>query len=218
MIKPLGDKGIIIYFDNEISEHVLERVHSLKIHIENENIEAIREIVTSYNALAVYYDVMQLTYSEIKNRIELLIEKPTIKHSMEEEIMVPVYYNGSDIEQVSEYTKLSREEIIKLHTDANYTVYMIGFSPGFPYLGGMNKKIATPRRKTPRLKIEAGSVGIAGEQTGIYSVDSPGGWQIIGETPIKLFDISSSEPVLLKSNMRLKFYEISEKEYLEWEC
>ena len=218
MIKPLGDSGIIIYFDNEISKNVLSKVHSLKIHIEDTDIKGIDEIVTSYNALAVYYDPMILTYADIKNEIEKLLGKECSESESYEIFNVPVFYEGEDLGDVSKFTGLSKEEIISLHTEAIYTVYMIGFSPGFPYLGGMNKKLATPRREVPRLKIEAGSVGIAGEQTGIYSVDSPGGWQIIGKTPIKLFDINTDEAVLLKSNMRLKFYQISESEYLEWEC
>lgn len=217
MIKPLGDKSVIVYFDDEISEYILEKVHSLKIHIENLKIDAIEELVPSYNALAIYYNHLRLGYEDVKDIIEKLLDKPIIKNITKELVNIPVFYSGEDLLAVSEHTKLSVEQIIKLHTDETYIVYMIGFSPGFPYLGGMNKKLATPRKNTPRLKIEAGSVGIAGEQTGIYSVDSPGGWQIIGKTPIKLFDINLENPVLLKSNMKLRFYEISEDEYLNWE-
>lgn len=218
MIKALGDSGIIVYFENEISENVLSKVHSLKIHMENEKIMALKEIVASYNALAAYYDPILISFVEIKEIIERLISKPLLDNDIFETIDVPVYYAGPDIEDVCTYTSLTKEQVISLHTSVLYTVYMIGFSPGFPYLGGMNKKLATPRRETPRLKILAGSVGIAGEQTGIYSVDSPGGWQIIGRTPLKLFDIDLSDPVLLKSNMRLRFYQITKFEYENWEC
>ena len=103
--------------------------------------------------------------------------------------------------------------MIRLHTEPEYPIYMLGFVAGFPYLGGMNKAIATPRKKTPRLKIESGSVGIAGEQTGIYSVESPGGWQIIGRTPIKLYDPERERPVLLEAGQYIKFKAITGEEF-----
>lgn len=107
--------------------------------------------------------------------------------------------------------------MVKIHSSRDYLVYMIGFAPGFPYLGGMSKKIAAPRKKTPRLKIPAGSVGIAGMQTGIYPLETPGGWQIIGRTPLEFFKPHDKEPVLLKTGDRVRFKPISLKDYQNWE-
>jgi KipI family sensor histidine kinase inhibitor len=131
-------------------------------------------------------------------------------------VEIPVAYGGEygpDLGEVARAHNISEEEVIKLHSEPEYPIYMLGFVAGFPYLGGMNKAIATPRKKSPRLKIEAGSVGIAGEQTGIYSVESPGGWQIIGRTPLKLYDVNRNEPVLLKAGQYIKFKPITKEEF-----
>ena len=133
-------------------------------------------------------------------------------------VEIPVCYGGEygpDIEFVAKHNNLSVEEVIKLHTAPQYLVYMIGFCPGFPYLGGMDKRIATPRREVPRVKIPARSIGIAGEQTGGYPISTPGGWQIIGRTPIEMFNPKDEQnPSLLHSGDLVKFYAISEQEYL----
>ncbi|WP_072337761.1 MULTISPECIES: 5-oxoprolinase subunit PxpB [unclassified Paenibacillus] len=129
---------------------------------------------------------------------------------------IPVYYGGEsgpDLEWVARHNGLRAEEVIELHSSAVYTVYMIGFAPGFPYLGGMSERIAAPRRQTPRPSVRAGSVGIAGVQTGIYSVDTPGGWQIIGHTPLKLFRPEDDPPSYLQAGDRIRFRPISLKEY-----
>ena len=120
---------------------------------------------------------------------------------------------GPDIENVAEHNHKTVEEVIKIHTSEEYLIYMIGFIAGFPYLGGMSKEIATPRLKSPRVKIEGGSVGIAGEQTGIYPVASPGGWQLIGRTPLKLYDADREKPVLLEAGQYIKFAAVTEEEY-----
>ena len=131
-------------------------------------------------------------------------------------IEIPVLYGGEmgpDIENVAEHNHKTVEEVIKIHTSEEYLIYMIGFIAGFPYLGGMSKEIATPRLKSPRVKIEGGSVGIAGEQTGIYPVASPGGWQLIGRTPLKLYDADREKPVLLEAGQYIKFAAVTEEEY-----
>ena len=131
-------------------------------------------------------------------------------------IEIPVLYGGEmgpDIENVAEHNHKTVEEVIKIHTSEEYLIYMIGFIAGFPYLGGMSKEIATPRLKSPRVKIEGGSVGIAGEQTGIYPVASPGGWQLIGRTPLKLYDADREKPVLREAGQYIKFAAVTEEEY-----
>jgi len=120
---------------------------------------------------------------------------------------------GPDIENVAAHNKKTVEEVIKIHTSEEYLIYMLGFIAGFPYLGGMSKEIATPRLKSPRVKIDGGSVGIAGEQTGVYPVDSPGGWQLIGRTPLKLYDAEREKPVLLEAGQYIKFKSITQEEY-----
>ena len=120
---------------------------------------------------------------------------------------------GPDIENVAAHNHKTVKEVIRIHTSGEYLIYMLGFIAGFPYLGGMSKEIATPRLKNPRVKIEGGSVGIAGEQTGIYPVDSPGGWQLIGRTPLKLYDADREKPVLLEAGQYIRFRSVSQEEY-----
>lgn len=120
---------------------------------------------------------------------------------------------GPDIENVADHNGKTVEEVIRIHTSTEYLIYMLGFIAGFPYLGGMSKEIATPRLKSPRVKIDGGSVGIAGEQTGVYPVDSPGGWQLIGRTPLKLYDADREKPVLLEAGQYIKFRSITAEEY-----
>lgn len=133
---------------------------------------------------------------------------------------LPVYYGGDvgpDLSFVAKYNDLKEEEVIRIHTENSYLIYMMGFSPGFPYLGGMSEKIATPRLKEPRFKTPAGSVGIAGSQTGVYSMETPGGWQIIGRTPVKLYDPSRETPILLKAGNYIRFVPITKEEFHEIE-
>ena len=133
-----------------------------------------------------------------------------------ETVVIPVVYGGEygpDIDNVCQHTGLSREEVIARHSGREYLIYMLGFTPGFPYMGGMDETIATPRLKTPRTAIPAGSVGIAGAQTGVYPIQSPGGWQLIGRTPLKLFDMDRPDPFLLRAGQKVVFRPISEEEY-----
>ena len=129
---------------------------------------------------------------------------------------IPVVYGGEygpDLEYVAEHNGISTEEVVEIHHSSSYLIYMLGFVPGFPYLGGMSEKIATPRLKSPRVAIPAGSIGIAGAQTGIYPLESPGGWQLIGRTPLKLFDPGKEDPFLPKPGHYLKFFPIEEKDF-----
>jgi inhibitor of KinA len=131
-------------------------------------------------------------------------------------VEIPVLYGGEygpDLEYVASFHKISAEEVIQIHTESECLVYMIGFAPGFPFMGGMDERIATPRRESPRTAIVPGSVGIAGKQTGIYSLETPGGWQIIGRTPLELFRPDLNPPTLLKAGDRIKFFPISPEEF-----
>lgn len=165
----------------------------------------------------VIYEPMLIELDEIINKVKSILSKmDEMKLPDAKVIEIPTLYGGEygpDIEFVAEHNKISPEEVIKIHTSNEYLIYMLGFTPGFPYLGGMDHKIAAPRLQTPRTKIPVGSVGIAGKQTGIYPIESPGGWQLIGRTPVKLYDPYKKEPILLNAGDYIKFVQIDAMEY-----
>lgn len=215
-VYPFGDHGIIVTFGREPSEDLSKIIRNFCFHLEEENIDGIIEWVPTYLSVTIYYNPYNITYKELKSFIEKILTYSFEEQSFQKRIVhIPVCYEefGVDLETVAHYHQLTTDEVITLHTEPTYFVYMLGFAPGFPYLGGLNPKIATPRKTTPRLKVEAGSVGIAGKQTGIYTIDSPGGWQIIGRTPLSLYDPKNENPVLLNAFDYLKFEKISLAEF-----
>lgn len=216
-ISPVGDRAISIDFgqviDPKINRHIrqtIERIKALQL-------EGIIELVPTYCALLVEYDAMQYSYSEICNIIE-----PTLDEGMTDTtnelvtvVEVPTVYGGEfgpDLSFVASHNHLSEAEVISIHSGTDYLVYMLGFIPGFTYLGGMDPRIATPRLSSPRTLIPAGSVGIAGEQTGTYPSDSPGGWQIIGRTPVTMYDMSKAQAALLNAGDYVRYVPIDESE------
>ena len=214
-----GDSSVCVEFGNEISPDINRKIRAFKIAVEKSGIPGIVETVPTYRSLLVHYKPEVIGYKAITEKFKSLmgtldnieIPPPTV-------IEIPVLYGGEmgpDIENVASHNGKTVEEVIKIHTSQEYLIYMIGFVAGFPYLGGMSKEIATPRLKEPRVKIDGGSVGIAGEQTGIYPLDSPGGWQLIGPTPFKLYDAEREKPVLLEAGQYIKFRSISQKEFDE---
>jgi KipI family sensor histidine kinase inhibitor len=211
-----GDSAIVVEFGNEISEAVSGRVRSLQVLIEQQQVKGIIECVPTYRSLMIHYDPRAASYGSIINELEsleaqagdIMLPAPLVTE-------IPTCYGGEygpDIETVAAHNGLSVDEVIQIHTSVEYLIYMIGFSPGFPYLGGMDQRIAAPRLESPRTKIRAGSVGIAGNQTGIYPIDSPGGWQLIGWTPARLYDPHAENPILLKAGNYLKFKSITKEE------
>lgn len=217
-----GDKALVIEFGDKIEEQVNSKIRSLTLAMEREGIIGIIETVPTYRSLMVIYEPMVIELDELIDKVKSIQAKmDEMKLPEAKVIEIPTLYGGEyglDIEFVAEHNKISIGEVIKIHTSKEYLIYMIGFTPGFPYLGGMNDKIATPRLQTPRTKIPVGSVGIAGTQTGIYPIESPGGWQLIGRTPVKLYDPYRKEPVLLNAGDYIKFVQIDEKEYKEIEA
>ena len=229
-IKPLGEAGVIVKFGNEISPDIHRKIKALSDYLEQHPFVGMVEYVISYTSLAIYYNpfIVKKSFIMYKGQSAFQIVATYIKDCVQKMqkvdennakvVEIPVCYGGEygpDIEFVAKHNNLSVEEVIKLHTAPQYLVYMIGFCPGFPYLGGMDKRIATPRREVPRIEIPARSIGIAGEQTGGYPISTPGGWQIIGRTPIEMFNPKDEQnPSLLHSGDLVKFYAISEKEYL----
>ncbi len=185
--------------------------------IDEEAIEGVLETVPTYRSLLIIYNRLALSPLNLKERLERL-EGTLQQISFPEPKLtrIPVVYGGSygpDLDYVAQYHQISPEEVIRLHCSTPYLIYMIGFMPGFPYLGKLPESLVTPRLKTPRLSVPAGSVAIAQNQTGIYPMESPGGWQIIGRTPVKLFAPDNDPPVLLKMGDSVQFYPISEEAF-----
>ncbi|AVP54771.1 allophanate hydrolase [Clostridium tetani] len=212
-----GDKALTIEYGNEISEDISSKVRSMMVALEINKIDGIVEIVPTYRSLMVHYNPLIIGYDKLVNKVKSLENKlQDISLPEPEVIEIPTVYGGEygpDIGNVAKHNKITVEEVVKIHSSKEYLIYMLGFTPGFPYLGGMNGKIATPRLKSPRTKINKGSVGIAGSQTGIYPIDSPGGWQLIGKTPLKLYEPNREVPILLKAGNYIKFVPIFEGEY-----
>jgi len=182
------------------------------------------ESVPAYSSLAVFYDLLivskqkkntQMSFDFVKEVIERLIAQVELNPTTEADrlVEVPVWYGGEDLEMISALHHLSVDEVISLHTSVECRVYMIGFLPGFAYMGTVDERIAAPRRKSPRTVVPSGSVGIAGLQTGIYPTASPGGWQLIGRTPKKVFDKTKNNPCLFQPGDRVRFYSIDQNEF-----
>jgi inhibitor of KinA len=212
----MGDRGFLVELGDGISRQVNQKVRALFIGVAGHNFKAIKELVPGYRSLMVVYDPLVSSFHSLKSQII------DIWHTVDEArlpssriVEIPVAYGGEfgpDLQWVANYLKINREEVIHLHTQPIYQVYMIGFMPGFPYMGEVLNSLVTPRRETPRTHVMQGSVGIAQKQTGVYPVKSPGGWQIIGRTPIQLFDPQKNPPSFLEMGDRVKFYAITARE------
>ncbi len=215
-LKPAGDSALLVSFGETIDEEVNEKVHALAKRLEQARFEWLVEVVPAYSSLAVIYDPTLVGFEEVKRAVEGI--RVTSERFEGRLIEIPVVYGssyGPDIEFVANYNGLSVDDIIEIHSKPVYRVYFLGFLPGFAYLGGMDERIATPRLEKPRLKVPAGSVGIAGKQTGIYPLESPGGWRLIGRTPLRLFNPAKEPPTLLQPGDRVKFVPIEESEFRE---
>jgi KipI family sensor histidine kinase inhibitor len=214
---PSGDSAFLLKFGNNISEEIHSNICAFIHILLKEKIKGITEVVPSYTDILIHYNPLEVEYKKLVTQLKKLSSKiETICLPEPRTVRIPVLYGGKfgkDLEEVKKHSGLTKEEIIQLHSQKKYLVYMLGFTPGFCYLGGMNKRLATPRKKIPEQKIVAGSVGIAAEQTGIYPIDSPGGWQIIGRTPLKLFNPAVENPFLIEAGNYIEFYSITEEDY-----
>ncbi len=214
---PLGENAVRLCFGTTISLNTHKRIRSFCALLQENKPKAVVEWVPAYTSVTVYYEPRDSTYHDICLVLGLLYEKANItSHSSVRLVTIPVCYGGEfgeDLQTVANHNGLSIQQVIEYHSSRLYVVFMLGFSPGFPYLGGMDERIATPRLASPRLKVAKGSVGIAGQQTGIYSLSTPGGWQIIGRTPLSLFDINNERPVLLEAGDIVQFRSITSEEY-----
>lgn len=218
--RQISEQSFMIYFKAEISESVYEHVNAVVAHLHQINHPHVVEIVPSYRAIMVYFDGIQINFDTLIEALQLdaFDYKQSQAYTRGTKIVnIPVLYGGKwgpDIGIVAEHNHLTIEEVIQYHTEKYYLVYMIGFMPGFPFLGGLSPRLHTPRKEEPRIKIDAGSVGIANNQTGLYPSDSPGGWQIIGLTPIDVFNPKREPKILYQPGDKIKFYSINEEEFL----
>lgn len=212
-----GDSALMVEFGDEISEEVNHKVHALAYALGQNPLPGLGEAVPTYRSLLIHYDPLYLSWDDVRALVtELLGKCEEIPLPEPRVVEVPVVYGGAfgpDIEFVAEHNGLSVEEVVRLHSSVIYTIYMLGFSPGFAYLGSLPEAIATPRLPTPRKSVPAGSVGIAGVQTGIYPIATPGGWQLIGRTAVTLFDPTRTPPTLLRPGDKVRFVPIPAQEF-----
>lgn len=213
----INETSVLVDFGKTINEGIHRQVKAFCEYLDKHPFAGMIEYIPAFSSVAVIYNPIRIKYENIYVLLTEILFKLNLSLGENKRVVeIPVCYGGKfgpDIQYVADYNKISVEEVIKIHSSGEYLVYMIGFAPGFPYLGGMSDKIATPRRKSPRTAIPKGSVGIAGMQTGVYPISTPGGWQLIGSTPEKLFIPEECPPSLLESGDIVKFYPISCDEY-----
>lgn len=213
-----GDGCLVVEYADEIDIGANGRLNSLRRLIEAEPFPGMIECVPTYRSLAIYFDPARTSAAKTEAAVAPLLGRVSDSETTTRTIVVmPVCYGGEfgpDLAGVAAHTGLSEEEVVRRHTSRDCYCFMLGFTPGFSYLGGMDESLATPRLAEPRVKIPAGSVGIAGKQTGAYSIDSPGGWQLIGRTPLRLFDPTNElAPTLIEAGEWIRFESIAEREF-----
>jgi KipI family sensor histidine kinase inhibitor len=206
---PLGDAALLIELGDQIDSAVNRRVHTVDAWLRSRAPHGIVEFVPAYASLLVHYDPLVLSFAEVHRWAEeQLSSAKEIAGAEPRMIQVPVSYggvDGPDLEAVAALHGLTAEEVARIHAGRDYTVYMMGFTPGFPYLGTLDESISAPRLPSPRMRVPAGSVGITGLQTGIYPIESPGGWQLIGRTSMRLFDLQSDDPFAFAPGDTVRF-------------
>lgn len=213
-----GDTSLSVEFGESISPEINARIRAFNIALARSGIGGIVETVPTYRSLMIHYRPEVIGFHALKNRLEQLLGNLSdIGIPPASVVELPVLYGGEegpDLDFVAGYCGLTPEEVVAIHSSGEYLIYMLGFTPGFPYMGGMDRRIAAPRLKSPRVKIPGGSVGIAGEQTGAYPLDSPGGWQLIGRTPVRLYDPEREKPILLEAGQYVKFTPVDRADFL----
>ena len=224
-----GDAAVIVELENRIDPVVNEMAIALAMAIQTAGLPGVRDVVPTYRSVAIHFDPLRINYDALVARVNRWMGDPSpvsfgdpspVPDATLSLVRVPVCYGGEfgpDLADVAAFAAVSEAEAVRLHTSRIYRVFMLGFMPGFPYMGAVDQRIAAPRLSTPRVRVPVGSVGIAGMQTGIYSVSTPGGWRIVGRTPLKPFDLSRGEPVLFKPGDAVQFYAIDPGEYARLE-
>ena len=214
---PDGDSALLIVFGDTVSPEINRRVSDAARGVREAKIGGVVDMIPAFASLMIQYDPLVLSYDELCLRVaEVLRNAGTEAHSGRRVYEIPVCYGGTfgpDLDYIASHAGMTTREVVEIHTSRDYLIYMLGFLPGFCYLGGLDERIHTPRLETPRLRIPAGSVGIGGSQTGIYPLDSPGGWQLMGQTPVKTYDPEREPPIFLQAGDYIRFTEIDEGEY-----
>ena len=218
-ISTAGDSALLIEFGQEISPEINARITAFVHLLKAQRIEGVQDMIPAFTSLLINYDPRVVNYKTLTKRLQKLLKLDVNEETSTSRVFeIPVCYGGEygpDIENIAKNAGLTEEEVIKIHSSKDYLIYMLGFLPGFSYLGGLDERIHTPRLANPRIRIPAGSVGIGGSQTGIYPLDSPGGWQLLGLTPVKTYDPERENPILfeagdyalLKSNGARRFFQ-----------
>jgi inhibitor of KinA len=212
-----GDAALVVEFGDAIDPALNRRVRELCLAVDRARPDGVRDLVPTYRSLLVNYDPRVTTFDALRATLaDLERDLATTPAAPPRVIEIPTAYGGDfgpDLPFVAEHAGLTEDQVVAIHSGTSYLVYMMGFSPGFTYLGGMSERIAAPRLKTPRTAIPAGSVGIAQQQTGIYPVESPGGWQLVGRTPVTLFDPTRHPPVVVEAGDYIRFVPVTRDEY-----
>lgn len=212
-----GDTSLLVEFGQEISPEINRKISTTVQLMREQHMEGVVDVIPTFCSLLINYDPRVISYEQLKTRMQELVKLDIKSEAGKKRIFeIPVCYGGvygPDIENIAKHAGLTVEEVIKIHTSTDYLIYMLGFLPGFCYLGGLDERIHTPRLANPRLKISAGSVGIGGSQTGIYPMDSPGGWQLMGMTPVKTYDPNREVPILVEAGDYIRFVPVDEQEY-----
>lgn len=212
-----GDSSILIQFGNAIDPDINARIAATVALIKEQHIEGVVDIIPAFCSLLINYDPRVISYDRMRERMEKILSMEIAADARKKRVYeIPVCYGGTygpDLATIAEHAGLSEQEVIDIHSSTDYLIYMLGFLPGFTYLGGLDERIHTPRLANPRIRIPAGSVGIGGSQTGIYPMDSPGGWQLMGMTPVKTYDPEREVPILVEAGEYIRFVPVDEAEY-----
>jgi inhibitor of KinA len=224
---PLGDRAVMITLGATIDEATHRLVRSASVRIDQRPPVGFVDQVPAFTSIAVHYDPLiaaegtsETPYARVVDDLTAALDGLTAERLPPARVVeIPVCYGGTlgpDLEDVARAHEITADEVVRIHTSGDYLVYMVGFMPGFAYLGGLPTKLATPRRTTPRTVVPAGTVGIGGSQTGVYPLDSPGGWNLIGKTPLAVFDITRPQPALLATGDRVRFRAVTESDFRNW--
>ena len=229
LFRTLGDMALLVEIGDTIDESTHRRVQTAWRSLAAAPLPGVIELVPAYTSVTVFYDpllavragapqdkIVEWLTTQLHERIK---NPPKMEKFKGRTVEIPVCYDpefGPDLGWVAKQAKLTPEEVIKRHGKPEYLVYLVGFAPGFPYLGGLPKELHTPRHAKPRMVVPPGSVGIGGQQTGIYPLATPGGWNLIGRTPVRLFRPEENPPVLLRAGDQVKFRAISREEFAKW--
>lgn len=214
-----GDSALLIEFEQKIAPEINAQITAFVHLLKEQHIEGVTDLIPAFASLLINYDPRVIGYKDLKARIEELLKIEVNEEASEARVFeIPVCYGGEygpDIANIAENAGLSEQEVIDIHCSKDYLIYMLGFLPGFVYLGGLDERIHTPRLANPRISIPAGSVGIAASQTGIYPLNSPGGWQLLGMTPVKTYDPERETPILVEAGDYIRFVPVTEEEFLK---